>query len=86
MRTVVRITQRRDWGGVTIQAADSYFQACNIDPLRLGKSRFLLKRMLYSKNGIYGTKGLRLSKHLPPWKKGNRTRMMRSIMKAIMEE
>lgn len=86
LRTVIRISQKRDWNSVTIKAADSYMSACGINPLCLWRQRFRLKRMLTSKNGLYGTKGLRLSKKLPIWKKGNRAVMMRSIMKAILEE
>lgn len=86
IRTVCRIITYRDWNRVPLQNVDRFFAACNIDPLKLSRPRFLLKRILASKNGIYGTKGLRLSKKLPTWQKGNRAAMMRSIMKAIMEE
>lgn len=77
LRTVIRISHKRDWNTVTIKAADSYMKACGIDPLHLWRPRSVLKRLLSNKNGIYGMKG---------WKKRNRAYIMRSIMKAIMEE
>ena len=77
LRTVIRISQKRDWSTVTIKATDAYMTACGINPMKLWRPRFLLKRIVTSKNGLYGLKG---------WKKRNRAAMMRSIMKAMMEE